>query len=194
MAPACAGEGVGVTIHRFRRRGPRGRYRRGRRPQDDALTFLGAGAGTRAELRSRRHGPDPRRRYAGRRGHLHAVSRTSARSGASQARSPACATLLRGHGLHLRGRGRRRGAERPRPWTSGGSARRRPLSVLFVRAVVEHPAGYDPSLPLPLFEEIHGEAVIAFRKFSPLGIRLDFQPQGIPNCQEGSVSLKLEAF
>jgi hypothetical protein len=37
--------------------------------------------------------------------------------------------------------------------------------------VVEHPAGYDPSLPLPLFEEIHGKAVVAFRKFSPLGIR-----------------------
>ena len=44
-------------------------------------------------------------------------------------------------------------------------------AVLFVRAVVEHPAGYDSSLPLPLFEEIHGRAVVAFRKFSPLGIR-----------------------
>jgi hypothetical protein len=40
-----------------------------------------------------------------------------------------------------------------------------------VRAVVEHPAGYDPSSPLPLFEEIHGRAIVAFRSFSPLGIR-----------------------
>jgi len=43
--------------------------------------------------------------------------------------------------------------------------------VLFVRAVVEHPAGYDPSLPLPLFEEIHGKAVVAFRRNRTLGIR-----------------------
>ena len=27
--------------------------------------------------------------------------------------------------------------------------------------------------PLPLFEEIHGKVVVAFRKFSPLGIRND---------------------
>jgi hypothetical protein len=43
--------------------------------------------------------------------------------------------------------------------------------VLFVRAVVEHPTGYDPSSPQPLFEEIHGRAVVAFRRFSPLRIR-----------------------
>jgi hypothetical protein len=42
-----------------------------------------------------------------------------------------------------------------------------------VRAVVEHPAGYDPSSPLLLFEKIHGEAVVAFRKFRTLGIRID---------------------
>jgi len=44
-------------------------------------------------------------------------------------------------------------------------------AVLFVRAVVEPPAGYDPSLPLLLFEEIHGEVVVAFREFRTLGIR-----------------------
>jgi len=33
-----------------------------------------------------------------------------------------------------------------------------------VRAVVEHPAGYDLSSPLLLFEKIHGETVVAFRK------------------------------
>jgi len=42
-----------------------------------------------------------------------------------------------------------------------------------VRAVVEHPAGYDPSLPLLLFEKIHGEAVVAFREFRTIGIRID---------------------
>jgi len=44
-------------------------------------------------------------------------------------------------------------------------------TVLFVRAVVQHPAGYGPSSPLLLFEKIYGEAAIAFRKFRPLGIR-----------------------
>ena len=43
--------------------------------------------------------------------------------------------------------------------------------VLFVRAVVEHPAGYDLSLPLPLFEEIHGKVIVAFRENRTLGIR-----------------------
>jgi hypothetical protein len=37
--------------------------------------------------------------------------------------------------------------------------------------MVKHPAGYDLSLPLPLFEEIHGEAVIAFTENRTLGIR-----------------------
>ena len=37
-------------------------------------------------------------------------------------------------------------------------------AILFVRAVVQHPAGLVPSLPLPLFERINGEAVIAFTK------------------------------
>ena len=40
-----------------------------------------------------------------------------------------------------------------------------------MRAVVQHPAGYDPSSPLPLFERIHGEAVVAFRENRTLGIR-----------------------
>ncbi len=31
-----------------------------------------------------------------------------------------------------------------------------------MRAVVQHPAGHDPSLPLLLLEKIHGEGVIAF--------------------------------
>jgi hypothetical protein len=56
----------------------------------------------------------------------------------------------------------RRGEDLPGSW-----------AVLFVRAVVEHPAGYDPSSPLPLFEEIHGEAVVAFREKRTLGIRVD---------------------
>ena len=37
--------------------------------------------------------------------------------------------------------------------------------------MVKHPAGYDFSSPLPLFEEIHGEAVIAFTEKRTLGIR-----------------------
>ena len=41
-----------------------------------------------------------------------------------------------------------------------------------MRAVVQHPAGYDPPSPLPLFEEIHGEAVVAFRGNRTLGIRV----------------------
>ncbi len=40
-----------------------------------------------------------------------------------------------------------------------------------MRAVVQHPAGLNPSSPLLLFEKIHGESAIAFRKFRPLGIR-----------------------
>ncbi len=54
----------------------------------------------------------------------------------------------------------RRGEDLPGYW-----------AVLFVRAVVQHPAGYDPSLPLLLFEKIHGEAVVAFRENRTLGIR-----------------------
>ncbi len=37
--------------------------------------------------------------------------------------------------------------------------------------MVQHPAGYAPSSPLPLFEKIHGEAVVAFRENRTLGIR-----------------------
>ena len=54
----------------------------------------------------------------------------------------------------------RRGEDLPGYW-----------AVLFVRAMVEHPAGYDFSLPLPLFERIRGEAVVAFRENRTLGIR-----------------------
>ena len=44
-------------------------------------------------------------------------------------------------------------------------------AVLFIRAVVQHPAGLVLASPLLLFEKIHGENAIAFRKFRPLGIR-----------------------
>jgi hypothetical protein len=44
-------------------------------------------------------------------------------------------------------------------------------AVLFVRAVVQHPAGRAPSSPLLLFEKIHGEDTIAFAKNRTLGIR-----------------------
>jgi hypothetical protein len=44
-------------------------------------------------------------------------------------------------------------------------------TVLFVRAMAKHPAGYDLSLPLPLFERINAEAIIAFRENRTLGIR-----------------------
>ena len=37
-------------------------------------------------------------------------------------------------------------------------------AVLFVRAVVQHPAGLDHSSPLPLSERIHGETIVAFAK------------------------------
>ena len=36
---------------------------------------------------------------------------------------------------------------------------------------MQRPAGLGSSSPLLLFEKIHGEAAIAFRKFRPLGIR-----------------------
>jgi hypothetical protein len=47
-------------------------------------------------------------------------------------------------------------------------------TVLFLRAVVQHPAGYGISSPLLLFEKIYGEAAIAFRKFRSLGIRNEY--------------------
>ncbi len=47
----------------------------------------------------------------------------------------------------------RRGEDLPGYW-----------AVLFVRAVVQHPAGRDPALPLLLFEKIHGEDALAFAK------------------------------
>ncbi len=54
----------------------------------------------------------------------------------------------------------RRGEDLPGYW-----------AVLFVRAVLQHPAGCDPSLPLPLFERINGETAIAFGENRTLGIR-----------------------
>jgi hypothetical protein len=54
----------------------------------------------------------------------------------------------------------RRGEDLPGYW-----------AVLFVCAVMQHPAGHDLSLPLPLFERINGEAVIAFGENRTLGIR-----------------------
>ena len=45
----------------------------------------------------------------------------------------------------------RRGKDLPGYW-----------AVLFLRAVAQHPAGLDLSLPLPLFERIYGEIAIAF--------------------------------
>ena len=44
-------------------------------------------------------------------------------------------------------------------------------AVLFLRAVVQHPAGLDPALPLLLFEKIYGRTAIAFAKNRTLGIR-----------------------
>ncbi len=64
------------------------------------------------------------------------------------------------HRLSARPGCSRRGEDLPGYW-----------AVLFVRAMVKHPAGYDPSLPLLLFEKIHGEAVVAFRENRTLGIR-----------------------
>jgi hypothetical protein len=46
-------------------------------------------------------------------------------------------------------------------------------AVLFVRAVVQHPAGLNPALPLLLFEKIYGKVAIAFAKNRTLGIRND---------------------
>ena len=40
-----------------------------------------------------------------------------------------------------------------------------------MRAVVPHPAGYDPSSPLLLLEKIYGEVPIAFTENRTLGIR-----------------------
>ncbi len=56
----------------------------------------------------------------------------------------------------------RRGKDLPGYW-----------AVLFLRAVVQHPAGCDPPSPQLLFEKVCGEIALAFRKFRPLGIRKD---------------------
>jgi hypothetical protein len=64
-------------------------------------------------------------------------------------------------------------------------------AVLFLRAVVQHPAGFVLASPLLLFEKIHGENAIAFRKFRSLGIRkvIDFEatyPRPTRSCAYAS--------
>ena len=44
-------------------------------------------------------------------------------------------------------------------------------AVLFVRAVMQHPARLDHSSPLLLFEKIYGEVAIAFAQNRTLGTR-----------------------
>ncbi len=51
-------------------------------------------------------------------------------------------------------------------------------TVLFLRAVVQHPAGYGSSSPLLLFEKIYGEAAIAFTENRTLGIRNEYSFRG----------------
>ncbi len=51
-------------------------------------------------------------------------------------------------------------------------------AVLFVRAVVEHSAGLDPSSPLLLVEKICGRVVFAFAKKRTLGIRNEYSFRG----------------
>jgi hypothetical protein len=45
--------------------------------------------------------------------------------------------------------------------------------ILFMRAVVQHPAGCDPSSPLLLFEKIYAEVAFAFAHNRTLDIRND---------------------
>jgi hypothetical protein len=51
-------------------------------------------------------------------------------------------------------------------------------ALLFMRAAVQHPAGSIPSLPLLLFEKIHGGDAIAFAENRTLGIREDHSFRG----------------
>ncbi len=51
-------------------------------------------------------------------------------------------------------------------------------AVLFMRAVVQHPAGRALSSPLLLFEKIHGEVAMAFAKNRTLGIRDEYSFRG----------------
>jgi hypothetical protein len=51
-------------------------------------------------------------------------------------------------------------------------------TVLFVRTVVQHPAGYGISSPLLLLEKIYGEAAIAFTENRTLGIRNEYSFRG----------------
>lgn len=55
----------------------------------------------------------------------------------------------------------RRGKDLPGYW-----------AVLFTLAVAQHPAGPDPSLPLPILEEIHEGTVVTFTQNRTLGIRM----------------------
>ncbi len=57
----------------------------------------------------------------------------------------------------------RRGEDLPGYW-----------AILFVRAVMQHPAGRDPALPLL----IYGEVAIAFKEKRTLGIRNDHSFRG----------------
>ncbi len=72
-----------------------------------------------------------------------------------------------GHRLSERPVSSRKGADLPGYW-----------AVLFLRAVVQHPAGRDPSSPLLLFEKIHGEDAMAFAKNRTLGIRNGYSFRG----------------
>ncbi len=47
-----------------------------------------------------------------------------------------------------------------------------------MRAVVQHPAGLDPSSPLLLFEKIYAEVAIAFAINRTLGIRDEYSFRG----------------
>ena len=51
-------------------------------------------------------------------------------------------------------------------------------AILFMRAVVQHPAGLDPSSPQLLFEKIYAEVAIAFTEYRTLGIRSEYNFRG----------------
>jgi hypothetical protein len=54
-------------------------------------------------------------------------------------------------------------SDRNHPWKDKGLPGYE--AILFVRAVVQHPAGPDPSSPLLLFEKLNGEIVVAFTQY-----------------------------
>jgi hypothetical protein len=51
-------------------------------------------------------------------------------------------------------------------------------AVLFLRAVLQHPAGLDLSSPRLLFEKIYREVAIAFTEYRTLGIRSEYGFRG----------------